>query len=112
MHQRILMLFPSRSEGWPKVLSEAMAFGVVPVASRVSSIPEYLVRFDLGTVADPGDVEGFVQGVLSYVNTPERWRLESPRAVSAAEHFTYGRYLVNVAGLLALAAPNAPVAAT
>jgi glycosyltransferase involved in cell wall biosynthesis len=106
-----LMLFPSRSEGWPKVLSEAMAFGVVPVASRVSSIPEYLLRFDIGTVAEPDDVEGFVQGILSYVNTPERWRLESPRAVRAAEQFTYARYLANVAELLSLAAPAPPVTA-
>jgi glycosyltransferase involved in cell wall biosynthesis len=96
-----LMLFPSRSEGWPKVLSEAMAFGVVPVASRVSSIPEYLVRFDIGTVAEPDAVEGFVQGVLSYVNAPERWSSESPKAVRAAAQFTYSRYLENVQELLA-----------
>src|SRR5262249_37246445 len=40
--QAHLMLFPSDSEGWPKVLSEGMAYGVVPVASDVSSIPQYL----------------------------------------------------------------------
>jgi phosphatidylinositol alpha-1,6-mannosyltransferase len=101
-----LMLFPSRSEGWPKVLSEAMAFGVIPVASRVSSIPEYLLRFDIGTVADPEDVNGFVEGVLAYVNAPERWRRESPRAVKAAESFTYSRYLEAVASLLAHTDPR------
>jgi glycosyltransferase involved in cell wall biosynthesis len=95
-----LMLFPSRSEGWPKVLSEAMAFGVVPVASRVSSIPEYLVKFGIGTVADPEDVNGFVEGVLQYVNAPERWRAESPKAVKAAEGFTYARYLERVSAML------------
>jgi phosphatidylinositol alpha-1,6-mannosyltransferase len=97
-----LMLFPSRSEGWPKVLSEAMAFGVVPVASRVSSIPEYLVRFDIGTVADPDDIEGFVDGVRGYLNAPDRWRHESPMASAAAAEFTYDRYLGSVRTLLAL----------
>ena len=96
------MLFPSRSEGWPKVLSEAMAFGVVPVASRVSSIPEYLLSFGIGTVADPNDIEGFVDGVLTYVNAPERWRRESPRAVTAAAEFTYSRYLTRVREMLVL----------
>jgi glycosyltransferase involved in cell wall biosynthesis len=67
----------------------------------VSSIPEYLLRFDIGTVADPEDVDGFVEGVLAYVNVPERWRRESPRAVKAAESFTYSRYLEAVASLLA-----------
>ena len=95
-----LMLFPSRSEGWPKVLSEAMAFGVVPVASRVSSIPEYLVKFDIGTVADPQDVNGFVDGVLEYVNAPDRWREESPKAVQAAEGFTYAKYIERVSTML------------
>ena len=95
-----LMLFPSRSEGWPKVLSEAMAFGVVPVASRVSSIPEYLVKFGIGTVADPEDVNGFVDGVLDYVNAPERWRAESPKAVKAAEGFTYAKYVERVSAML------------
>jgi glycosyltransferase involved in cell wall biosynthesis len=104
-----LMLFPSRSEGWPKVLSEAMAFGVVPVASRVSSIPEYLLRFDIGTVAEPDDVEGFVQGVLSYVNAPERWTGESPRASKAAEDFTYARYLERVQLMLELEPPSGSV---
>jgi phosphatidylinositol alpha-1,6-mannosyltransferase len=96
-----LMLFPSSaSEGWPKVLSEAMAFGVVPVASRISSIPEYLLRFDIGTVADPHDVNGFVDCVLTYINDPERWRRESIRASVAAEDFTYPNYLQRVASLL------------
>ena len=43
--QAYLMLFPSESEGWPKVLSEGKAYGVVPVTSDVSSIPQYLREF-------------------------------------------------------------------
>src|SRR5205085_4697947 len=43
----ISLLPTAASEGWPKVLSEAMAFGVVPVAGAVSSIPQYLR--ELGT---------------------------------------------------------------
>ncbi|GIU78035.1 MAG: glycosyl transferase [Bryobacteraceae bacterium] len=44
-----MCLLPSRaSEGWPKVLSEGMAWGAVPVASTVSSIPQYLERFGCG----------------------------------------------------------------
>jgi glycosyltransferase involved in cell wall biosynthesis len=97
-----LMLLPSRSEGWPKVLSEAMAFGVVPVATRVSSIPEYLLRFGIGTVAEYNDVQGFVDGILAYVNSPERWSRESKRAAKAAANFTYSRYVESVRSLLAL----------
>ena len=98
-----MMILPSSaSEGWPKVLSEAMAFGVVPIASRISSIPEYLLRFDVGTVAEPLEVEGFVKGILEYLDSPERWRRESLRAANAAAEFTYAQYVRRVHSLLGL----------
>jgi glycosyltransferase involved in cell wall biosynthesis len=34
-----LLLLPSRSEGWPKVVAEAMFWGVVPVVSKISCVP-------------------------------------------------------------------------
>lgn len=33
------LLLPSRSEGWPKVVAEAMFWGVIPLASAVSCVP-------------------------------------------------------------------------
>ncbi|MFQ5434176.1 MAG: glycosyltransferase family 4 protein, partial [Anaerolineae bacterium] len=40
--QAHFLVFPSATEGWPKVLSEAMAYGVVPIAGNVSCIPQIL----------------------------------------------------------------------
>ncbi|GEP50415.1 glycosyl transferase [Flavobacterium noncentrifugens] len=36
------VLLPSQSEGWPKVLAEAMFWGCLPVASKVSCVPSML----------------------------------------------------------------------
>lgn len=36
------MLLPSDSEGFPKVIAEAAAFGVIPIVSAVSAIPQYV----------------------------------------------------------------------
>lgn len=33
------IILPSKSEGWPKVIAEAMFFGCLPIASNVSCIP-------------------------------------------------------------------------
>lgn len=33
------LILPSRSEGWPKAIAEAMFFGCIPIATRVSCIP-------------------------------------------------------------------------
>ena len=46
-----------------------------------------------------------LNGILSYVNAPERWRRESPRASAAAGEFTYARYVDQVRAMLAADAP-------
>ena len=98
-----ILLFPSSSsEGWPKVLSEGMAYGVVPVAGRVSSIPQYLQTFQSGRALDPNDREAFIEAISSYVREPVRWSEQSARAIEAAAGFTYARYLAAVRGILDL----------
>jgi glycosyltransferase involved in cell wall biosynthesis len=88
-----LLLLPSRSEGWPKVLSEGMAYGVVPVAGAVGSIPELLGRWRTGRALDPSDLDSFVGAVSWYCEYPEAWKEESERGVQAAEQFSYHRYV-------------------
>lgn len=95
-----LLVLPSRAEGWPKVLSEAMAHGTVPLAGAVGSIPEYLTAFRTGRALDPSDSSAFAAAIADYVNDPERWRQESRLAARAAAHFTYESYLEAVKRLL------------
>ena len=94
------VLLPSRTEGWPKVLSEAMAHGVVPLAGAVSAIPQVLEECKTGTVLDPLDVQGFVDAVRSYINDPERWAVESWAAQEAAQKFTYEAYLEKLTAMI------------
>ncbi|CAG0992607.1 partial Lipopolysaccharide 1,6-galactosyltransferase, partial [Anaerolineae bacterium] len=96
------LLFPSGSEGWPKVISEAMAYGVVPIASAVSSIPQYLAQFGVGKAIPPTAVKQFVDAIQEYFRNPQSWRVESQKAQQAAELFTYRRYLERVKVLLEL----------
>ncbi len=94
------IVLPSRSEGWPKVLSEAMAYGAVPIASSVGSISQYLARFGAGQCLDPADWRGFARAVADYASTPERWKAESERASASAEMFSYSTYRDKLRGLL------------
>lgn len=89
-------LLPSRTEGWPKVLSEGMAWGAVPVASAVSSIPRYLGRFGCGVAVPAEEVDGFVKAIGGYLREPERWRAESERGMQAAGLFTYEAHVRRV----------------
>ncbi len=98
-----LMLFPTdSSEGWPKVVSEAMAYGVVPLVGAVSAIPQFLHAFGTGMAIPPHDVQQFTDGVRLYRDDPARWRAESIHAVEAAQRFTYTRFLEDVRRVLEL----------
>lgn len=89
-----IMLFPSRaSEGWPKVLTEAMAYGVVPVCGSVSSIPQYLEQFGVGRACPPADTAGMADAIASYIDDPIMWKTQARAGMQAAESFSYTNYL-------------------
>lgn len=97
------LLFPcTSSEGWPKVLSEAMAYGAVPIAGMISSIPQYLDRFQSGVALDPMAIDSFVQAIGSYFMQPAQWRQHSMNGVKSAHFFAYSSYLHEVQTLLKL----------
>jgi glycosyltransferase involved in cell wall biosynthesis len=89
-------IFPSASEGWPKVLSEAMAFGAVPVAGAVSCIPQILIDTGAGTALPPLDVGAFADCIMDYIADEAKWRAASLAGMRTAERFTYDSYLENV----------------
>lgn len=97
----VLLLPTNASEGWPKVLSEAMAYGAVPVAGSVSSIPQYVEQFRCGAAIHHEDIDGFAAAIQTYVDNPERWHAEAQRAVDAAHYFTFTHYLAAIDRMLA-----------
>src|SRR5690606_11669235 len=54
------LVLPSKSEGWPKAVAEAMFFGVIPIASPVSCIPDMLDNGRRGILIEP-DLEEAVK---------------------------------------------------
>jgi glycosyltransferase involved in cell wall biosynthesis len=94
------LLLPSENEGWPKVISESMAYGTVPVASAVASIPQMLETLKSGRAIPVERMEMFVDAILNYVKNPQTWTVESKNASLSAERFTYSNYLNNVRDLL------------
>lgn len=47
-----LLLLPSKSEGWPKVVAEAMFWGVVPIVTKISCVPWMLAEGQRGILLD------------------------------------------------------------
>ncbi len=101
-HRAHFVLLPSLSEGWPKVLSEGMAHGAVPIASAVSSIPQVLAEAGCGCAVPTFRPEDYAQAILNYLNEPERWRREVEAGCIYAERFTYEAHVRRVREVLDL----------
>lgn len=88
------VILPSQSEGFPKVLSEGMCYGAIPLASNISAIPQFLKETNAGFSHAPKDVNGFVSAILTLVDEPQRWKQVSLAGMRAATRFSYERYIV------------------
>jgi alpha-1,3-rhamnosyl/mannosyltransferase len=73
-----------------------MAFGVVPLAGAVSSIPQALAELGTGQTVPPGDVEGFADAVERYLDDPDEWARASRNGIEGADVFAYDGFLRDV----------------
>jgi len=71
-----IFVFPSRSEGLPRVLLEAMASGLPCISCRVGGIPEILSAQSL---VDPGNATTLAAKILEFINDPRLMEEESNR---------------------------------
>lgn len=72
-----LMVLPSRSEGVPNVLLEALACGIGFVASDVGSVRE-LATAPEHELVPPGDPVALASGIAYQLGAPDRTRLQVP----------------------------------
>lgn len=101
-----LLLMPSRFEGLPMTLLEAMAMGLPVVASDLDGIAEVLVDGREGFLVEPGDTASFVNRISRLLENPalaaelafhSRQKIEarfSVERMTSAVEAIYDRFLV------------------
>jgi glycosyltransferase involved in cell wall biosynthesis len=77
-----LFVLPSRSEGMPRAMIEAMARGLPSIGSRVGGIPELLPE---AALVPPGDVEALTTRILQFARDP-KLRAEMAQQNLASAH--------------------------
>lgn len=97
LQQNHVLLFPTRSEGLPNVLIEAMKAGCVPVASHIpSGIPDIVESEGNGVLVSPGDIDGFANALIRLASDRSNLtRLSSNAIRTASEMFNAERNAKN-----------------
>ena len=67
-----ILALPSRDEGMPNVVLEAMASGLPVVAASVGGTPELVVDGETGLLVAPDDVRALASALETLVSSPEK----------------------------------------
>ena len=70
------LILPSKSEGWPKAIAEAMFYGVIPIATRISCVPYMLDYGKRGILIAP-NVNEAVREIMDYITTKDLQHIAS-----------------------------------
>ncbi len=94
------LLLPSKSEGWPKVVAEAMFWGCVPIATPVSCVP-YMVDYGNRGVLLTENLNKDIVALLQLVNNSSVYELKSKAAQNWSQHYTTDLFEAEIKKLLA-----------
>lgn len=84
LDQADVFVLPSRGEGLPRAMIEAMARGLPAIGSRVGGFPELLPSEDL---VSPGDVDALVCKLQEVLSSPDRMVRMSARNFKKAHEY-------------------------
>lgn len=93
------LLFMSKSEGWPKVIAEAMFWGCVPITTSVSCIPYMLDNGKRGTIIND-DVTDVVDSINRYLRDESLFRLHASNGLKWSRKFTLEKFEIEIKRLL------------
>jgi glycosyltransferase involved in cell wall biosynthesis len=93
------LILPSKSEGWPKAVAEAMFWGCIPMATVVSCVPEMLGQGERGLLLSL-HLENDVNRFAELLNGPDQMNLMSGNAMGWSRQFTLEKFEEKIKGLL------------
>lgn len=79
-----VFIFPSKSEGLPRAIIEAMAVGLPCLSTPVGGIPELI---DEEYLFDPLDEEGFTKTIKRFIDHPEEMEEQSQKNIERAKEY-------------------------
>lgn len=91
-----VIVLPSDSEGFPKVIAEAASFRCIPVVSDVSSVSQYISHKKSGFLLKENTAEAIHAAIVYLINHRSELRTIADGAQRVTINFTYERYCSRV----------------
>jgi len=92
-------VLPSKSEGWPKAVAEAMFFGCIPIATKVSCVPWMLGNGDRGILLSER-LDKDRNTIIGILNNTAQLRRMSEKAMKWSRNYTVEYFEKEIAKLL------------
>ena len=93
------LILPSKSEGWPKVVAEAMFWGCVPIASPVSCVPFMMGNGSRGIILKE-QLNNDVNQIRNVLNNQEVYKKMASEGQTWSRQFTTDKFEAEIKKLL------------
>ena len=93
------LILPSKSEGWPKVVAEAMFWGCVPIASPVSCVSYMMGNGSRGVILQE-ELNQDVDQIKIVINNQELYQKMASEGQSWSRQFTTDKFETEIKRLL------------
>jgi len=85
------LVLPSQSEGWPKVVAEAMFFGCIPIVTRISCVPWMLGEGERGILLSR-ELEADVNLLISFISEDRKHSEMSKKVQVWSQQYTLDKF--------------------
>lgn len=93
------LLFISKSEGWPKVVAEAMFWSCLPITTSVSCVPYMLGNGNRGAIVNDS-IDNIVNTIENYLMNESNYVKQVERAKDWSQSFTLEKFESEIGKLL------------
>jgi len=94
------LVFISKSEGWPKVVAEAMWWGCLPITTRVSCVEQMLGNGERGDLVSE-NVDQTLSLIENYFSNPQSYFNKINKAINWSRDFTIEKFEAEIQKILA-----------
>lgn len=94
------LILPSKSEGWPKVVAEAMFWKCLPIATPISCVPYMLDHGNRGVLLTM-ELESDIAVIEKCLNSKEDYESKTLQAMEWSRHFTVDLFQEEIKNIIA-----------